>query len=51
VPELVVTLSVLLPEPPVIGFGLNVAVAPEGMPFTLKLTLPVKLPDGLTVAV
>jgi len=30
VPVLVVTLMVLLPEPPVIEVGLNVAVAPDG---------------------
>jgi len=47
--ELVVTLMVLFPEP--IGFGLNVAPAPEGSPLTLKLTLLVKPPDGVTVAV
>ena len=41
----------LVPEPPVIGFGLKGAVAPEGSPLTLKFTLPVKPPDGLTVAV
>lgn len=41
---------VLLPDPPVIEAGLNVALAPEGIPLTLKLTLPVKLPDGLTAA-
>jgi hypothetical protein len=51
VPELVVTLMVLLPEPPVIEAGLNVALAPEGSPLALRLTLPVKLPEGLTVAV
>ena len=49
--ELVVTLMVLLPEPPVMGFGLNEALAPEGSPPTLRLTLPVKPPVGLTVAV
>ena len=42
---------VLVPEPPVIGFGLNGALAPEGSPLTLKFTLPVKPPDGLTDAV
>jgi len=29
--------------------GLNVAVAPGGNPVTLKLTIPVNPPDGLTV--
>jgi hypothetical protein len=48
----VVTFKVLLPEPLVIVIeaGLNVAVPPEGW-FELKLTLPVKPPDGATVAV
>ncbi len=45
----VVTLIVLEPEPPLIGFGLNDAVAPEGSPVTLKLTLPLKPPDGVTL--
>lgn len=49
--ELVVMLRVLVPEPPLMGFVLNVALAPEGSPLTLKLTLPVKPPDGVTVAV
>lgn len=47
---LVVTVRVLFPEP-AIGFTLNVGLAPEGSPVTLKLTLPLKLPDGVTVAV
>jgi len=50
VPVLVVTLMVLLPEPLGIEPGLNVAVAPEGSPVALKLTVPVKPPDGVTVA-
>ena len=45
--ELVETFIVLLPEPPVIGFGLNEPLAPEGRPVTLRLTLPVKLPEGV----
>jgi len=45
----VVTLMVLVPV--LIGFGLNVALAPEGSPFTLKVTLPVKPPEGVTFAV
>jgi hypothetical protein len=49
--ELVLTFMVLLPEPPVIEVGLNVAPAPVGNPLALKVTLPVKPPDGLTVAV
>ena len=48
--ELVVTLMALLPEPPVMGFGLNVALAPEGSPLALSVTLPVKLPIAVTVA-
>jgi hypothetical protein len=48
--ELVVTLIVLFPEPPLIGFVLNVALAPEGRPLTLKLTLPVKPPEAVIVA-
>jgi hypothetical protein len=48
---LVLTFMVLFPEPPVTGFGLNVALAPEGSPLELIVTLPVKPPDGLTVAV
>jgi hypothetical protein len=47
---LVVTLMLLDPEP-LIGFVLNVALAPEGSPLTLKVTLPVKPPDGDTLAV
>jgi hypothetical protein len=49
--ELVVTLMALLPEPPVIEVGLNVAVAPVGSPLALKATLPVKPFAGVTVAV
>jgi hypothetical protein len=41
---------VLFPEP-AIEAGLNVALAPDGSPLALKLTLPVKPPDGVTVAV
>lgn len=50
VPELVVTLMVL-PDPPLIGFGLNEALAPEGRPLTLRVTLPVKAPTAVTVTV
>ncbi len=39
-----------LPEP-VTDVGLKILVAPLGRPLTLKLTLPVKPPDGVTVAV
>jgi hypothetical protein len=48
--ELVVTRMVLLPEPAT-GFTPNEALAPEGSPLTLKLTLLLKPPDGVTVAV
>ena len=48
---LVVTVMVLLPEPPLIGFGLNEALAPEGRPLALRVTLPVKLPTAVTAAV
>jgi hypothetical protein len=41
----------LLVPDPLIEAGLNVALAPEGSPVVLKLTLPVKPPDGVTVAV
>ena len=48
-----VTLMVLLPGPLVIVMevGLKVALAPVGSPLTPKPTLPVKPPDGVTVAV
>ena len=49
--ELVETFIVLVPEPPVIGLVLKVADAPEGSPFALRVTLPVKPPEGVTVAV
>ncbi|HXA13321.1 MAG TPA: hypothetical protein VNW93_14255 [Mycobacterium sp.] len=47
---LVVTLRVLLPAPPLIEVGLNAALAPVGSPLALKLTVPVKPPDAVTVA-
>jgi len=49
--EIVVTVMVLLPEPPLIAVGLNVAVAPAGRPLAPKPTLPVKPPDGVAVTV
>jgi hypothetical protein len=49
--ELVVTFIVLLPEPPLIGFVLKVALAPVGSPLTLSVTLLVKPPDGVAVTV
>lgn len=42
--------SVLFPAPAT-GFTLNLAAAPDGRPLTLKVTLPVKPPEGVTVAV
>jgi hypothetical protein len=48
--ELVVTLMVLEPDPATEA-GLNVALAPAGSPDGLKLTVPVKPPDGVTVTV
>jgi len=47
---LVVMVRVLVPEP-VIEAGLNVALAPAGSALKLKLTGPLKLPDGVTVTV
>jgi hypothetical protein len=49
--ELVVTLMLLVPEPPLIGFVPKLAVAPVGSPLALKVTLPVKPFSGATVAV
>ncbi len=49
--ELVVTLSVLLPDPPATELGLKVAAAPAGRPPAVKVTVPVKPPDGVTLAV
>lgn len=46
----VVTDRVELPEPAT-EVGLKAPVAPPGNPLTLKLTAPVKPPDGVTVAV
>ena len=46
---LVVTVSVELPD--VSDAGLKLPVAPAGRPLTLRLTVPVKPPDGVTVAV
>ncbi len=47
---MVVTDMLLLPEP-VTEVGLNVALAPDGRPLTEKVTVPVKLLDGVTVVV
>ena len=38
----------LNPDLFVIGFGLKVAVTPEGKPDADRLTLPVKPPEGVT---
>ena len=46
---LVVIVSVELPE--VSGVGLNVPLAPAGNPLTVRSTLPVNPPLGVTVAV
>ena len=45
------TLSVEEPEPPLIELGLKLALAPLGNPLTLRLTVLVKPPEGVTVAV
>ena len=46
-----VTVNVELPEPFTDG-GLKLAVAPpEGKPLTLRATVPVNPPDGVTVTV
>ena len=47
---LVDTPSVVGPEPDTAS-GLKVALAPDGRPITLKLTLPVNPATGVTVAV
>jgi hypothetical protein len=47
--ELVVMLSVLLPDPLEIEAGLSVALAPGGSPLALKLTVAEKPPDEVTV--
>src|SRR5438874_2736298 len=39
------------PEPPGIGFGLKLAVAPPGTPLMLRLTLPLKPLDWVTLTV
>ena len=46
----VVTLSVDVPEPPMMFAGLNVPTAPVGRPFTDKATAPLKPLDGETVS-
>ncbi len=46
-----VTLSVDVPEPPVMVAGLKLADAPAGCPLTLKLTALLKPLLGVTAAV
>ena len=48
--DAVVTVKVEDPDV-VTDAGLNEAVAPAGNPLTLKFTVPVNPPDGVTVAV
>ena len=44
--------TVIVEEPDVVtDVGLKLALAPDGNPLALKLTVPVKPPDGVTVAV
>jgi hypothetical protein len=44
--------TVIVDEPDVVtDAGLKLAVAPDGSPLALKVTVPVKPPDGVTVAV
>ena len=44
--------TVMVDEPEVVTeAGLKLALAPAGNPLALKVTVPVKPPDGVTVAV
>ena len=44
--------TVMVEEPDVVtDAGLKLALAPDGSPLALKVTVPVKPPDGVTVAV
>ncbi len=46
------TVTVIVEEPDVFtDSGLKLALAPPGNPLTLKLTVPLKPPDGVTVTV
>src|SRR5215813_8879250 len=47
----VLTLSVELPEPPTMEAGVKLALAPAGKPLTLRLTVSVNPPIGVTVVV
>jgi hypothetical protein len=49
--EAVVTVSVLVPDPLGIGFVLKAAFTPAGSAPKLKLTLPAKPFDGVSVSV
>ncbi len=46
-----VTVNVEVPDPPVIGFGLNEPLAPLGSPLTLRVRVSVKPLMELTVTV
>jgi len=46
-----VVLTVSVVEVPAAGFGLRLAMAPLGIPVALKLTEPVKPPEGVILAV
>ena len=44
--------TAIVDEPDVVtDAGLKLALAPDGSPLALKVTVPVKPPDGVTVAV
>ena len=48
----VLVVTVIVEDPDVVtDDGLKLAVAPEGSPLTLKVTVPVNPPDGVTVVV
>ena len=44
--EVVAPASTVIVAEPVAGLGLKLAVAPVGNPLALKVTIPVKPPDG-----
>ena len=49
---LALVVTVMVDDPvPVTVVGLKLAVAPVGSPLALKVTIPLKPPDGVTVAV
>jgi hypothetical protein len=45
------TVNVDEPDPPLIEVGAKPALAPAGNPATLNTTLPLKPPEGVTMAV